>query len=70
VGAFLDGGFGEADENRFWERAGRDIDLDFDRHGLDANEGEGVELGEHGGTLRGEGILPVLRANCKFGRPR
>ena len=25
----------------------RDIDLDFDWHGIDADESEGVELGEH-----------------------
>ncbi len=48
VRAFLDRRFGQADEDRLGQRAGRDIDLDLDRHGVDADEREGVELGEHG----------------------
>ena len=31
-------GFREADQNRFWQRAGRDIDLDFNGDGIDADK--------------------------------
>ena len=47
VDAFLHGGFGEADENRLGHAGGR-IDFDLDRHGVDADEREGTDLGEHG----------------------
>ena len=40
---------GQADEHRLRQRAGRDIDLDFDRQGVDAQQRKGVQLGEHGG---------------------
>jgi hypothetical protein len=45
--AFLDGGFGKPDEDLLGQSAGGDIDLDFNGQGLDADEGEGFEFGEH-----------------------
>ena len=35
----------------FGQRAGRDVDLDLDRQGVDAQERKGVELGEHGDSV-------------------
>ena len=46
VDAFLYGHFGKADEYGFWQ-TGRYIHFGFDGSGVDADEGEGVELGEH-----------------------
>ena len=46
VDALLDRHLRQADEDRLGQ-AGRGIDLDLDGHGVDADEGEGVELGEH-----------------------
>src|SRR6188472_2224615 len=42
---------GEADKDGLWQRTGGDVDFDFDREGVDAEQGEGMELGEHGGSL-------------------
>ena len=39
----------EADEDGLGQ-PGRGIDFDLDRHGVDADEREGVKLGEHGGS--------------------
>ena len=44
--ALLDRHLRQADEDRLGQ-AGRGIHLDLDRHGVDADEGEGVEFGEH-----------------------
>ena len=38
---------GQADQDRLGQ-AGRDIDFRLDGHGVDADQGEGVQLGEHG----------------------
>ena len=67
VRAFLDGRFGQADEDRLGQRAGRDIHLDFDRHGFDADEREGVELGEHDGNPQLEAV--ILAANVAATKP-
>lgn len=45
--ALLDRLLRQADEERFWQRAGRDVDFHFDRKRVDAEERKGVELGEH-----------------------
>ena len=45
--AFLDGGLGQSDQNVFGQTAGRDIDLDLNGQGIDADEREGFEFGEH-----------------------
>ena len=60
VRAFLDGGLRQADENRLGQCAGRDIHLDFDRHGVDADERERMELGEHGGNSAESGYGGIL----------
>ena len=51
VHALLHRLLGQADEHRLRQRAGRDIDLDFDGQGVDAQQREGVQLGEHGGSV-------------------
>ncbi len=45
--AFLDGRLGKADQDLLGQSAGGDIDLDLDGQGLDADEREGFEFGEH-----------------------
>jgi hypothetical protein len=35
-------------EYRLWQCAGRNIDFDFDGQSVDAQQREGVQLGEHG----------------------
>lgn len=52
VDAFADGGLREADEDGFGHRGGREIDLGDDGNGFDAEQGEGVEFGEHDTTHR------------------
>ena len=47
VRAFLDGRLGQADQNGFRQPGGRDVDLDLDRQGVDAQQREGFEFGEH-----------------------
>ena len=37
VRALLDGRLGQADQHGLGQRAGRDVDLDLDRHGVDAH---------------------------------
>jgi hypothetical protein len=49
VDALLDGRLRQADEDRLGQ-AGRDIDFHLDGKGFDADQGEGVQLGEHGDT--------------------
>ena len=50
VDAFADGQFGQADENGLGQLGRGRVHLDLDRHRVDADEGEGAELGEHGDT--------------------
>ena len=45
--AFLDRGLREADEDLFGQTAGGEIDLDLNGQGLDADERERLEFGEH-----------------------
>ena len=45
--AFLDGGLGKSDKNVFRQTAGGDIDLNLNRQGINADEREGFEFGEH-----------------------
>ena len=51
VRAFLDRRLRQADENVLRQARGRDIDLDLDRQGVDADEREGFEFGEHKSQL-------------------
>ena len=48
VRAFLDRGLRKADKDLFRQTAGGDIDFDLNRQGVDADEREGFEFGEHG----------------------
>ena len=52
MNALLDRHLGQADEDRLGQ-PGRDIDFDLDGNGVDADEGEGVQLGEHGRLRNG-----------------
>ncbi len=45
--AFLDGRFRQPDDDVLGQAAGRDIDLDLNGQGLDADEREGIEFSEH-----------------------
>ncbi len=65
--ALLDGRFGQADEHGLGQRAGRDIDLDLDRQGVDAEEREGVELGEHGPSALPNGLREEKQADIVAG---
>ena len=47
VDALLDGHFRQADQDRLGQ-PGRGIHFHLDGHGVDADQGEGVQLGEHG----------------------
>ena len=49
VGAFLDGGVGEADDDDLWI-AVAGVDFDFDFIGIHAEDGAGEDLCEHWGT--------------------
>ena len=51
VGAFFDGGFGEADQNRMGQAAVRDIDFALDGEGVDAQQREDFKVGKHGAPL-------------------
>jgi hypothetical protein len=56
VDALLDRHFGESDQNGFGQ-TGRGIDFHLDGKGVDADEGEGVELGQHPrSTWKGRGV--------------
>ncbi len=57
--AFLDRRFGQADENGFGQGAGRDIDLDLDRQGVDAQERKGLQFGQHGRVSPKRGRVKV-----------
>jgi len=49
--ALADGRVGHADEHGGRQGPGRDVDLDVHRDGVDAEQREGVEAGEHGTVL-------------------
>jgi hypothetical protein len=42
---------GQPDEYQFRQAGGRDIDFHFDRQGVDPDEREGLEFGEHGSPI-------------------
>jgi hypothetical protein len=48
--AFLDRGFEETDENLFGQAAGRYVDRNLNRQGLDADEREGSQFGAIDGS--------------------
>jgi hypothetical protein len=48
VDALLDGELWKSDEHRL-RQSGGDVHLHLDRHRVDPDEREGVQLGEHGG---------------------
>ena len=47
VYTLFNGRLGEADEDGLRERGVRDVDLDFDRKRVNAQQREGLQLGEH-----------------------
>ena len=49
--ALAHGHFGEADEDRLGQ-AGGDVNLGLDGNAVDADQGKGVQLGEHEGQPR------------------
>jgi hypothetical protein len=53
VGALADGCVRQADQHRGRQRPGRDVDLDFDRHGIDPEHRKSLQAGEHGTVLSG-----------------
>ena len=59
--AFTHRRFGQADQNSFGQ-AGGGVHFDFDLGGVDADEGEGVQFGEHvrihSGMQLAEVVLP------------
>ncbi|WP_168218703.1 hypothetical protein [Limnoglobus roseus] len=67
------GEFRQTDEDDLAE-SGREIDFDLDRQGVDADERERVQLGEHdGGRVRGAVVellyTPGVGAGYGFGLP-
>ena len=56
--ALLDGGLGQPDEDLFGQAAGGDVDLDLNGQGLDADEREGFEFGEHNGWQK-QGLVQM-----------
>jgi len=52
LAAFLNAGVGQADDLGFGETHAADVDFDFAGQGLDADEGETVEMGKHGGNTK------------------
>ena len=51
VGAFLDGGFGQSDENGFGHADVGAIDFDFDRNGIDSQQRKGFQFDKHGADI-------------------
>ena len=52
LAAFFNAGVGQADDLGFGEPHAADVDFDFAGQGLDADEGETVEVGKHGGNTK------------------
>jgi hypothetical protein len=51
MGALADRRVGHADEDGGGQRAAGNVDLDVHGHGVDPEQGKGVEPGEHGAVL-------------------
>ena len=67
VRALFDRLLGQADEERFRDGAGRHIYFDLDGQCVDAEQREGVELGEHAGQFSRQ--APVILYIANFAVP-
>src|SRR5262249_11955116 len=66
--AFLYRRFGQAHQNRLRQRTSRNINLHFNRDGIDANERKCLKLGkQRRGPLKGEGIVAGGGGGGEFG---